>query len=253
MCEALESSYGPARERRCGTSKRVRIAGAAALLSACGAALAQDEVPEQHQADDVIIVEGEGSPNRAMNAFNAGDYATAEIEFEKNMRCALRRERNREAGLDQLQSGAIDRTVRSGGASNGGGQAAAAVGPASASDASFRGVASSVGEAEEAFRVATCADRGFQIYMMAMSQLQLGKADEARRRFEQAVEVNEALYDAHYRLGLMKVLDDDPKGAAKHVKAIRRLSKQCRGCGEQGEIDARVAQLDRAVEGGRPR
>jgi len=49
---------------------------------------------------DEIVSRGTIQTDPAMSAWNAGDYATAEIEFKQNAFCALRVERNFQAGIE---------------------------------------------------------------------------------------------------------------------------------------------------------
>jgi len=67
-----------------------------ALISA--PALAKD-TPSSSETIDEIIVTGTLQRDTAMAAYLAGDYVTAEIEFERNAFCALRATRNFRAGV----------------------------------------------------------------------------------------------------------------------------------------------------------
>lgn len=222
----------------------------AAALLIQGAA-AQDTTPADEplmdEVVDEIIVRG-GKINPALAAFEAGDFATAEIEFTKNARCARRVERNRAAALDQLRSNQIGQNVRAGGASSGGGQAAAQSGQTGqgGAPATFQASATradEADEAEEAVSLSTCGNRGYQVYMAGLSQLQLGKIAEVKDSFAQAVTLNKNLYDAHYRLGLIGLLEGDEKKARKHLGRMRTIGRRCRDCADKGEIDAFAADL----------
>ena len=59
-----------------------------------GVATAQDEegdTAESIETEDVIVVRSARTVDYAMDAFNRGDFQTAEIEFTANARCAQRR------------------------------------------------------------------------------------------------------------------------------------------------------------------
>lgn len=219
----------------------VTLVAAALLLQ--GAA-AQDTVPSDEVVDEIIVRGGKINP--ALAAFEAGDYATAEIEFTKNARCARRVERNQAAALDQLRSNQIGQNVRAGGASSGGSQAAAQSGQAGqggATSPTFQASATRADVAEEAVSVSTCGNRSYQVYMAGLSQLQLGKIAEAKDSFAQAVALNKNLYDAHYRLGLIGLLEGDEKKARKHLKRMRTIGRRCRDCSDRREIDAFAVDL----------
>ena len=80
--------------------------------------------------------------------------------------------------------------------------------------------------------------------MRGLSRLQLGKVAEAKDDFDQAVTIDKNLYDAHYRLGLIDLLEGDEKGARRHLKRMRTISKRCRrDCDVRDEIDASIADL----------
>jgi len=133
---------------------------------------------------DEIISKGTIQQDPAMSAWNAGDYATAEVEFKRNAFCALRVERNFRAGVE----GARDSTVRAdvgtdfdqvgAGAGGPGGGPVGRTAPPPTPNANIE--SSSLRNKDSATK-RTCEDRGFQLYMMGMSQLKLGKRAEAKQ------------------------------------------------------------------------
>ena len=233
--------------------KRRTTVAMTAALAAHGTVLAQeaDDAPApQEEPVDEIIVRG-GRINPAMEAFRAGDYARAEIEFERNAMCALRVERNRLAAIDQIQSNQTTQALQSGASSNGGSSAGAAqAAPPPPQNSGFQAPATRAAEAEDEVDPGTCTNRGFQVYMAGLSQLQLGRTDEAKRSFERATTYNKNLYDGHYRLGLIALLEENPKGARRQLKTLRRLAKRCRrDCDAREEILARIDDLDARLAG----
>ena len=205
--------------------------------------------PVKEEDVDTIIVRA-GRRSRGMAAFESGDYATAEIEFGLNARCALRRERNRLAGIDQIQQGQIGQEAGlapSAGQANPQGPGSSAPPPASAGAQNFQAPA-------QAFATGSdddldCGERGFQIYMKGLSQLQLGKVEEAEDSFRQAGNLNKNLYDAQYRLGLIALLNGDEKEARWRLNAIKRILKRCRKCQVREEIIVRRDHLEAALRG----
>ena len=129
----------------------------------------------------------------AMMAFRAGQYDVAEAAFLQNARCALRRERNLSATVDDARFGTrqenLDPTV---------------------SMTAFQtrtNLPQRTGQ--------TCTQRGFQLYMAGLSQIQLGRPDDAKKSLKKATSLSKSLYDAHYKLALMALLDGDQKTARR--------------------------------------
>lgn len=229
------------------------IAVAAALSLAAPIASAQDEAPESESEDRVLdTVEVVGVQNdAAMAAFRAGDYETAEIEFLDNAMCALRRERNVRASVDNAQINAqraevftnaagVDSGASSQGANAGSGQTTPT------------GVAATDGIAARNLRNTydrTCDARGRQLYFAGLSQIQLGKTNEALRSFEKATASSRILYDAHYKIGLIKLLTGDTGEAKSELQKMEGILKRCRDCEAKQEIVDRIDHLSKAING----
>ena len=214
-------------------------------------AVAQDEeTVDPDTVTDTIIVTG-GRRSRGMSAFIAGDYATAEVEFAKNARCALRRERNQVAALDQIQQNQATQAASAGGAANGaGGQQGATAAPPPPQPG-FQAPAQRQ-ETPRDDRL-DCGERGFQVYMKGLSQLQLGKLDEAKASFRQAGNLDRTLYDAQYRLGLIAILEGNEAEARRRLRAVSSILRRCRRCEDRDEIVARREHLEAALRGDVPR
>ncbi len=226
---------------------------AAAMTFAAPAISAQEEPADAESEDRVLdTVEVVGVQNdAAMAAFRAGDFETAEVEFLDNAMCALRRERNLRSSVDTAQintqraevfsnSSTVDSGASSRGANAGAGQQTPT------------GVAAVDGIAARNLRNTydrTCDARGRQLYFAGLSQIQLGKTNEALRSFEKATVASKILYDAHYKIGLIKLLTGDAKTAESELKKIEAILKRCRDCEAKQEITERIDHLAKAISG----
>ncbi len=184
----------------------------------------------------------------AMQAFNAGNFELAEIKFKENERCALRVERNRQAFVEGVRESQISQEVNGGGVNTGSSMTdsnAARV----EGNSSMNAIAAKTQKSEDKIRENTCENRAFQIYMAGMSQLQLGRADDAEASFERAISLSQIQYDAHYRLGLMKLLRQDRSGAEAHLDALNNILKRCYDCEARDEIVRISDFLQKAVDG----
>lgn len=197
---------------------------------------------------DEVIATGTLQTDPAMSAFRSGDYATAEIEFQKNAMCALRVTRNFEAGIESARDSSIraDLGVDTNVAPQPtGGQGGGGISVANApSIGSVNSVQSNNLKRSEDQSKRTCEDRGFQIYMRGMSELKLGKIDEARESLAQATRLKRTLYDAHFRLALLAYQDGDIKQAKSEFKKLQSIQKKCRRCQAKEEIQGQVTYLN---------
>ena len=212
--------------------------------------LSSSSFAQDSEIEDEVIARGSIQTDPAMSAFRAGDYATAEIEFERNAFCALRATRNFRSGVEAAQ----DSTVRSdvgtdidtpSGAA--GGPGGVTLGPTPSTPTPVARLNSSDFEKNETPEKRTCEDRGFQIYMMGMSQLKLGKRAEAKEAFSRAVNMRKTLYDAHFRLGLLEYQDGNIDKANKQFKLLRKLESRCKGCDAKDEIRAQIQFMEKLL------
>ena len=185
-----------------------------AILFGAGLAMlpiasAQDsETPEtENRVLDTVEVIGVQN-DAAMAAFRAGDFETAEVEFLDNAMCALRRERNLTNSVENAQisslraesfgqAAGVDSGASSRGANAGAGQQTP-TGVAAIDGIATRNLPNTYDR--------TCDARGRQLYFAGLSQIQLGKTEEALRNFERATVASKILYDAHYKIALIKLL-----------------------------------------------
>jgi hypothetical protein len=203
--------------------------------------------PEQQEMERITV--SGGNFDAAKRAFNAGDFKLAEIEFKKNAKCALRLERNKQAFVNGLQNSSIDNSqqrtasIQSDSSSQG-----ISVSNSSPVSSSISGRAVNQPE-KTAMGDSNCSNRGYQLYMTGLSQIQLGRTDEAEKNLETASFLNKNIYDAHYRLALMQLLRNDIKGAEDRLSNIQGVLKRCRDCESREEILVRIDFLKKALSG----
>lgn len=212
----------------------------------------ESEAPEsENRVLDTVEVIGVQN-DAAMAAFRAGDFETAEVEFLDNATCALRRERNVFNSIETAQTNSaradifaaansgVDAGVSSRGAGAGAGQQTPS-GLSAADGVAARNIANTYDR--------TCEKRARQLYFAGLSQIQLGKTNEALRNFEKATATSKILYDAHYKIALIKLLNGDSKTARGELRKIEGILKRCRNCEAKQEIVERVDHLQKALNG----
>ncbi len=229
------------------------IAIAAAMSLAAPIAAAQDEAAESESEDRVLdTVEVVGVQNdAAMAAFRAGDFETAEIEFLDNAMCALRRERNVRASVDSAQINSQRAEVFTNSATTDSGASSQGAN-AGAGQTTPTGVAATDGVAVRNLRNTydrTCDAKARQLYFAGLSQIQLGKTNEALRSFEKATASSRILYDAHYKIGLIKLLTGDTRKAESELRKMEGILERCRDCEAKQEIVDRIEHLSKGING----
>ena len=233
-----------------------------ALLVVCFSAAAvntaysQDSKSTINSAEDEIIVFGKRrtAGNRGMAAFNAGDYKTAEIEFDKHYTSLRRADR-------ALQNAAID-----GAASALTTQIAQGLPQASATGLSAPSPSPTVSVNAKPFAngaslqanpsltnlvnngKVTYKNFAFAKYMSGLTQIQLGKLDEAKLSFRESVDHYGKNYDARLRLGLLELRDGDYDSARKQLLKLDKLRKDCRSkCKDYEGIRSATLSLAKAL------
>lgn len=204
------------------------------------------------EAVEEIISRGTIQQDPAMTAWNAGDFEAAEIEFGKNAMCALRAKRNFESALESARESSINSNISSdvsttvsssGNIPDGGntsGLQAQATSSTRLNSNNFKNKNSNLKR--------TCVDRGFQLYMMGLSQLKQGKRDEAKETLVRAAKMRRSLYDAQFRLSLLEYQDGNIERAHKHYKNLQKLAPKCKDCDAAGEIKAQLSYLENLLE-----
>jgi len=227
----------------------IALIGTAALFPAYAQTVSETEGIQSADVPDVVIATGRKQTDPAMSAFLSGDFETAEIEFDKNAFCALRTERNFRSGVE----GARDASIRADLASNGNTPAQPTGGPSAGAGAGaaagagtptvqVNGVNSS--DFQRNIKRRTCENRGFQVYMKGLSQLELGKRDEAKETLSQATKIHRTLYDAHFKLSLLEYQEGNLYKAQKELKKLRKIAARCKRCGAKPEIEGQIKYLD---------
>lgn len=228
---------------------RMHSVAAFAVLLILSQPTALSEEPSEGADEQQVLdtVEVRGVQNDvAMAAFRAGDFETAEVEFLDNAMCALRRERNLAYSVEAAQTNSLRAELLevSTGVDSNSSQSAATRGR----QASFGASGLSTNNSTHPYDV-TCDKRGRQLYFAGLSQIQLGKTDKALRNFERATVASKILYDAHYKIGLIKLLAGDTRAAQAQLGKIDGILKRCRNCEAQQEILDRRDHLSRAING----
>jgi tetratricopeptide (TPR) repeat protein len=192
------------------------------------------EQPFTTESGEVIVVEA-FRRDRALDAFLRGDFETAEAGFRDNWRCIWRNERLFEASLRQAASDSISASMSPGGRM------------------SMQNFIQNMPQRADEIRERTCFNAEWQFYMMGLSQIQLGKFAEAKKSLTRAAEAtkDELMFDAHYRLGLLELLDGNIERADRRLARLTKMQRKCNNRGARCEIhadlDVATAYLTRAI------
>jgi tetratricopeptide (TPR) repeat protein len=191
--------------------------------------------PDDEQ--QVVVVEA-WRRDRALDAFLRGDFATAEIEFKKNVRCirrvALQIHSAVRESLNEVDGAALPR-----------------VGPGQGP--SIHNLPLRPDQIAER----TCYNKEWQLYMIGLSQIQLGRFDEAKKSLYSVMRLSkeDLLFDAHYRVGLLELLEGDVESANRRLVHLAKMRRSCHargtGCEVQADLDAATNYLSRAVANAR--
>lgn len=196
--------------------------------------------PSEIVIDDEVVSTGTliTGQHEGMDAFFRGDFETAEIEFEQEFKNLRRFERAREsaaedavlsAGRAQAQADAGN-NVGSSANSRGGGTPSQS--SASAVSANSGVTSNFINRRSEGRTLltdgkVTYEDFGFTRYMSGLSEIKLGKFEEAKASLKQSLRYDESNYDARMRLGLLNVMDTDFEAAAKHLEKLDKQRRRC--------------------------
>ena len=199
-------------------------------------AAAETSAPAQTEEETVVLVEA-WRRDRAMDAFLRGDFATAEIEFGKNVRCIRRNELQFDASILQAVSAATNARLSPNGPGLG--------------DVNVPTI-HNLPQRNEEIRERTCFSKEWQLYMIGLSQIQLGRFAEAKKSLYTVAWLSKAdlLYDAHYRIGLLELLEGNIDRANRRLVHLTRMQRSCRArpnCEIDADLSAATAYLARAV------
>lgn len=193
--------------------------------------------------DEIIAVGTISKADPAMGAFARGDYKTAEIEFDNNFKFLRRAEFALTRSVETSRNNSVTSELQTGPGEvsstplSGGQQVAV----------SFSSQTGVVETATTIGRQPQVEDLGFQLYMRGLSQIQLGKYDEAKLSFKRALNFNRRLYDAKFRLGILELRDGDRDAAEAQLAQLKKDQKWCKYCDGKQEIDAGVAILSASL------
>ncbi len=215
-----------------------------------GLILSSPALSQESGLNDEIVSKGTIQKDPAMSAWIAGDYATAEVEFKRNAFCALRAQRNFISSVESARDNATNSVVNTGVADTISAQSGSGLqsgGSATTINPSTR-VTSNDFKNKESETKRSCDNRGFQIYMTGLSQLKLGKRDEAKKSLKRAVAMRRSLYDAHFRLSLMEYQDGNLEQSKKHFKRLTKLESRYKSGEANVEIKAQISYLKELLE-----
>lgn len=199
---------------------------------------ASDTINDVPEVDEIIAYGKQGGEvHDGLKSFFDGDFEQAEIEFEREFKSLKRGESTKEnAAIDSAL--AYDRAVATAGATGStagnssiGGSVSIEVNRGSV--ASNSGVSGGLKTTRETGRgvltdgVVTYEDFAFSKYMSGLSEIQLGKYEEAKKSFKQSLRYYEKNYDARMRLGLINIKENDFKEAAKQLKKLNKMRQKC--------------------------
>jgi hypothetical protein len=181
------------------------------------------------EEQQVILIEA-WRRDRALDAFLRGDFATAEVEFGKNVQCIRRAELQLEYSLRAVQ---IEQYRY----------------------AAFGGSPGIhyLPQRPDQIRERTCHSKEWQLYMIGLSQIQLGRFAEAKKTLYSVTRMSkeDLLFDAHYRVGLLELLDGDVEKANRRLTHLTKMNRSCQARGARCEVNADLevatAYLTRAV------
>lgn len=202
------------------------------------------------QTEDEVISRGQlrGS-DLAMDAFLRGDYAVAEIEFQKNFEALRRNKRLKDDAFlqarDNLRAGDINNLSLQSASSDG-----RTAGPPLASASSAAVNVNRQKEIKGENIISSGRDIGIQLYMKGLSQIQLKKYDEAKTSFKSALKLSKSLHlhDARFRLGLLELRDGHVDKAQDQLRALEKLAKRCRRrCEQKKEVQDSLNNLRSAL------
>lgn len=191
-------------------------------------------------AEDEVIAFGTTVTGQhdGMDAFFRGDFETAEIEFEQEFKGLRRFERARESAAEdaalstdraQAQADAGSNVSASANSRGGGTPSQSASSALSANSGVTSNFVNRRGEGRSILTdgKVTYEDFGFTRYMSGLSEIKLGKFDEAKTSLKQSLRYDESNYDARMRLGLLYLMDSDFEKAAKQLEKIDKQRRRC--------------------------
>ncbi len=231
--------------------------GLSVLLLSPAFSYAQDSDVDDESIDEIIVrgtTAWEG--HDGMDAFRAGDFEKAEIEFEREFKSLRRSESSRynaavaaDIGYDRAQNVGASAV---GGTPSGPGGAIPQTSGVSTPDlglsGDFKNKRAKGANMLNDGRV-TDYDFGFTKYMSGLSEVKLGKYAEAKKSFKTSIKYDKTNYDARMRLGLLYVLENDFDKAADQLEALEKQRAKCKAksCEEYEAILSSAKTLAKGI------
>ena len=229
-------------------------------------AIAQEDTTPSEKPPSVIleeiVVQGQKSweGHDGMDAFLAGDYEKAEIEFEQEFK-SLKRGRNALYNAAVDASNGIDRANNTAGSFQSGTQAAAASGggsaqvqtntPSSVNSGSNANYNSKRAKGRNILNDGKVTDKDFALtkYMAGLSELQQRKYAEAKKSLKTSVHYDRGNHDARMRLGLLYIVEGDIDKSADQLEALDKQRAKCKkkNCEEYDEIVESASTLATSI------
>lgn len=171
-----------------------------------------------------------------MDAFWSGDFEKAEFEFEKEFKSLRRAESARYNAAVSAQLGYERAEATALAGVGGGGSGGPGGGPPPDATANFTpdaGVSGNFSSRRVTGRnilndgILTDQDFALTKYMAGLSELQLGKYEEAKSSFKRSIDYDGGNHDARMRLGLLYIVERNYDKAADQLEAIEKLRARC--------------------------
>lgn len=225
------------------------FAGLAISVVSTTASYAQTTDTSETSDMDEIIVKGTTiwDSHDGLEAFRNGDFEKAEIEFEQEFKSLKRAKSNLEnsaiasdLSFDRAQAQGLAGIGGGGAGGPGGGPppaASANVTPDVGVTGSFKSRRSEGRSVLNDGKV-TQEDFAFTKYMSGLSEIKLGKYEEAKKSLKSSIHFDKGNYDARMRLGLLYILENDFDKAADQLEALEKQRTKCKnkGCEEYDRI-----------------
>jgi len=208
-------------------------------------AVAQDTQTPPQEIDEIISSGTIRGGDPAMSAFFNGDFETAEIEFKKNYRNLKRADMIVAESAAVTRGNAVLTDVRAG-TPQVGSQGGAVSGKAS-TQINLSGL--NINNRETGEGVKSGTNRGFQLYMIGLSQIQLKKYSEAKDSLRRALVLNKGIYDAHMRLGVLYLRDGEIDKARKEYSKLQKIDRRCKNtCERKDDVALGLEILGAAIK-----
>jgi len=209
-----------------------------------------------------IVVEGQRmwEGHEGMEAFLAGDYKKAEIEFEQEFK-SLKRSRSALYNAAVDAANGIDRAndtaassvtgTQNIGTPGGGSVQIQSSTPNTSNATSSTNFNNKRAKGRNILNDGKVTDKDFALtkYMSGLSELQLGKYDEAKKSLKTSVFYDRGNHDARMRLGLLYVVEGNIDKSADQLEALDKLRVKCKKkqCAEYAEIMESASTLANSI------